>query len=96
MLFLVRPEKPAVSSDASSNKVDDGGSVTFTCTGSNLPTSGVSYVWKKDNGDIQNEQSITYTISKVDFDDAGQYSCLVKVNNGLSDESDKYSLAGKS
>ena len=70
--------------DGPTNPVDQGSSVTLTCSVPGDPTASVT--WMKDGGDLPSSASVVngmLTIEDVQADDAGVYTC--EAPSGLSD-----------
>ena len=81
--------KPATPTVTGTEEVSDGTTTTLTCESSDeLPSTGVSYVWKRNGDPVDGAVTSTYTTPNVALSNIGdKYTCAVTVNNVASDDS---------
>ena len=81
--------KPATPTVTGTEEVSDGTTTTLTCESSDeLPSTGVSYVWKRNGDPVDGAVTSTYTTPNVALSNLGdKYTCAVTVNNVASDDS---------
>ena len=86
MHLSVKPGTPTVTG---TQEVSDGTTTTLTCESSDeLPSTGVSYVWKRNGDPVDGAVTSTYTTPNVALSNLGdKYTCAVTVNNVASDDS---------
>ena len=75
-------------SGLTSNTVELGSTTTLTCSA--LGTAPLEYQWRHNGTIIPPAKSTTYTVSSVEFRDAGTYTCAV--SNWADESSETYTL----
>lgn len=73
---------PVIVADPVSRTSPPGGSATFVVEA--YGTDPLSYRWEKDGESIGGATASSYTISPVDWDDAGAYRCVVSNDFGTA------------
>ena len=73
---------PSISISPANATQCSGSSITFTSVSSGIGT--LSYQWAKNGSDIPGQLGTSFTINNLSSTDAGNYSCTVKNNCGIS------------